>query len=202
MIAEASQDRRDLYRRLLRVVHASVRVTASRSRAQALVDDLVNDVWVHLLENRVIDRIDPARGSAEQLVYVAARNHTVSLLRKHKRLAWQVVIPRDDGALALDVPAGGTDRVGLLLAHRDLTRALESFHEDEREMLLLSLLYDLTAAEILAVREEPVDGASIGAMQKRLQRLKDRLGDIVAGAVSTPGPPGRSAGRATANERP
>ncbi|MFT3766687.1 MAG: hypothetical protein QM820_14405 [Minicystis sp.] len=151
----------------------------------------MNDVWVHLLEKRVIDRIDPARGSAEQLVYVAARNHTISLLRRQKRLAWQIVVPPDDGAIELDAPTQGPEPVWLLLAHRDLRRGLERFAEDEREMLLLSLLYDLTAAEILAVREEPADSASVGAMQKRLQRLKDRLGEVVAEVVSTPQGPAR-----------
>ncbi|APR83114.1 Hypothetical protein A7982_08463 [Minicystis rosea] len=187
--------RKELYRRLLRVVNGAVRTTAARSRSPANLDDLVNDVWVHLLEKRVLDRIDPTRGSAEQLVYVAARNHTISLLRKQKRLAFQIVVPQDDAALELEVPSQGPSPVMLLLAHRDLRRGLERFQEDEREMLLLSLLYDLTAAEILAVREEPADSASVGAMQKRLQRLKDRLGEIVAEVVSTPGAPARREGK-------
>lgn len=179
-------ERRELYRRLLRVVNAAVNRTAALARAQADADDLVNEVWVHLLETRILDKVDPARGSAEQLVYVAACRHTLSLLRKRKRLAWRF-IPADEGAIQLEMPAPGPEPVWLRLAHRDLIRALEHFNEDDRELLLLSLLYDLTAAEILAVREEPTDGARVGAMQKRLQRLKDKLGERLAEVVSTPG---------------
>lgn len=178
-------ERRELYRRLLRVVSAAVASAARRSSAAADVDDLIGEVWLHLVEKKVLERVDPARGSVEQLVYIAARNRTISVLRARRRVGWHEVL-KDDAAFTLDIPAPGPHAVWVALAHRDLARALEHFTEEDREVLFLSLAYDLTAAEIAEVRGEAVNEAKIAATQKRLQRLKEKLNDRLNEIVSTP----------------
>ncbi len=177
--------RRELYARLTRVVVQAVRSVVARGRSTADIEDLVGEVWLHLVERRVLEKVNPARGAAESLVYVAARNHTISLLRKRRLLPWQIVA-LDDGSLRLELPSEGPDPVALLLAHRELLRLLGTFSESEREILLLSLLHDLTAAEILAVCGQPDGDAAVAAMQKRVQRLKKTLGGLLEDAVSTP----------------
>jgi DNA-directed RNA polymerase specialized sigma24 family protein len=179
-------ERNERYRRLLRVVNAAVRLTVARGRARADLDDFVGEVWLHLVEKGVLDQVDPARGTVEQLVFVAAKNCTLSRLRKEQRLSWQFVLA-GDGALTLDMPAPGPEPASVALAHRDLLRALQSFKEDEREELLLSILHDLTAAEILELRGHGTDERAVEAMKKRLQRLKIKLGEhLSAAVVSTP----------------
>ena len=179
-------ERNERYRRLLRVVNAAVRITVARSRARADIDDLVGEVWLHLVEKGVLDQVDPARGTAEQLVFVAAKNCTLSRLRKEQRLSWQFVLA-GDGALAFAVPAPGPEPASVALAHRDLLRGLESFKPEEREELLLSLLHDLTAAEILELRGQAAEERAVEAMKKKLQRLKIKLGEhLSAVSVSTP----------------
>ncbi len=123
-------ERNERYRRLLRVVNAAVRITLARGRTQADIDDFLGDVWLHLVEKGVLDQVDPARGTAEQLVFVAAKNCTLSRLRKEQRLSWQFVLA-GDGALTLDVPASGPEPGLVALAHRDLLRALQSFKQEE-----------------------------------------------------------------------
>jgi DNA-directed RNA polymerase specialized sigma24 family protein len=179
-------ERNERYRRLLRVVNAAVRITLARGRTRADIDDFLGDVWLHLVEKGVLDQVDPARGTAEQLVFVAAKNCTLSRLRKEQRLSWQFVLA-GDGALTLDVPASGPEPGLVALAHRDLLRALQSFKQEEGEELLLSLLHDLTAAEILELRGLASEEKAVEAMKKKLQRLKIKLGEqLESGGVSTP----------------
>ncbi len=179
-------ERNERYRRLLRVVNAAVRITLARGRTRADIDDFLGDVWLHLVEKGVLDQVDPARGTAEQLVFVAAKNCTLSRLRKEQRLSWQFVLA-GDGALTLDVPASGPEPGLVALAHRDLLRALQSFKHEEGEELLLSLLHDLTAAEILELRGLAAEERAVEAMKKKLQRLKIKLGEhLESGGVSTP----------------
>ena len=178
-------NKQERYLRLVRVVAKAVRDAVKRSRSVVDVEDLIGEVWLHILERRVLEKVNPERGSEEALVYVAARNRALSLLRKRRLLPWQIV-PADDETLKLEVAGQGPDPVEVCLAHRDLLRVLGVFSEDDRELILLSLLHDLTAAEILEVRGEPADGKAIESMQKRLQRLKKRLGELLDEAVSTP----------------
>lgn len=191
------QHRQELYVRLIRVVAQAVRRSVARGRAAVDIEDLIGEVWLHLVERRVIESVNPARGTVEALVYVAARNHTLSLLRKRQLLPWQIV-PVDDESLRLEVPWDGPEPVAFhLVTHRDILRLLGSFSESDREILLLSLLHDLTAAEILAVLGEPDDERTRAAMQKRLQRAKKALGELVEGVVSTPGAAVRSTDKGT-----
>lgn len=168
----------------------AVQNTVARGRSTADIEDLVSEVWLHLIERRVLDKADPSRGTVESLVYVAARNYTLSLLRKRRLLPTKLVSV-DDQAEVLHVPGEGADPVELRLAHRDLTRVLEQFNDDDRELLALSLLHDLTAAEIVEVRGETVTEKAIEAMRKRLQRVKEDLGAALEELVSTPSPAAR-----------
>ncbi|MFT3770448.1 MAG: hypothetical protein QM820_33895 [Minicystis sp.] len=178
-------ERNERYRRLLRVVIAAVRITVGRGRAQADLDDLVGEVWLHLVEKGVLDQVNPERGTVEHLVFVAAKNCTLSRLRKQQRLSWQFVLTGDE-ALTLDVPVSGPEPTSVALAHRDLLRALQSFKQDESEELLLSIVHDLTAAEILELRGHPTDERAVEAMKKRLQRLKIRLGSHLSTMACPP----------------
>jgi DNA-directed RNA polymerase specialized sigma24 family protein len=178
-------ERNERYRRLLQVVSAAVRITVARGRARADLDDLEGEVWLHLVEKGVLDRVDPERGTAPQLVFIAARNLTISRLRRQQRLSWQFVLA-GDGALTFEVPTPGPEPVSVALARRDLLRILEGFEKDEREALLLSILHDLTAAEILEVRGQATDEGAVAAMQKALQRLKHKLGDRLSEVMSPP----------------
>jgi RNA polymerase sigma factor (sigma-70 family) len=171
--------REALYRRLLPIVSSAVRKAARRRSSEAELEDLIGEVWLHLVEKRVLEKHDPARGSVEQLFYVAARNEAISRLRSRRRVGWHVEL-KEDGVFMLDMPASGSEAESIVFAHRDVWRALAHFTEDDEEVLYLSLAYELTAAEILEVRREAVTEAKIGAMQKRLQRLKQRLGFSLA----------------------
>ena len=185
----SEREEREKYARLWLVVRHAVRRTAARCRAAADVDDLIGEVWLHLIENRVIEGADPARGKLESLLYVAARNRTLSLLRKKQPLPWQLV-PADDEHIELRLD--GPDPVLLRLAHRDLLRVSSRLSAPDHEVIFLSLLHDLTAAEILGVLGEEVTEKAINTMQRRLQRLKDRLGELLEEATSTPGSGGRN----------
>ena len=81
----------------------------------------------------------------------------------------------DDVAQELATPAGGTDQV------LDLQRCLSRLPPEQREVLLLVTLQDLTYDEVARIT-----GTPIGTVMSRLSRARGRLRELMDGTAAGP----------------
>jgi RNA polymerase sigma-70 factor (ECF subfamily) len=81
----------------------------------------------------------------------------------------------DDVAQELATPAGGADQV------LDLQRCLGRLPAEQREVLLLVTLQDLTYEEVARIT-----GTPIGTVMSRLSRARARLRELMHGTPTVP----------------
>jgi RNA polymerase sigma-70 factor (ECF subfamily) len=91
--------------------------------------------------------------------------------------AGQPTVDIDDAADALDAPDAGLDMA------IDLQRCLLRLPQDQRAVLLLVCLEDLSYAEVARIT-----GAPIGTVMSRLSRARSRLRELMDGAPPQPEP--------------
>lgn len=128
-------------------------------------DDLVQDTLERALSRLSLWR----RGNLRAWLFAIMHNLFVNQVRSPQRLEFA-----DDHAL-LDAPARPTQTDNLEL--HDLYTALQGLPAEQREVLLLVALEELTyeeAAKVLAV--------PIGTIMSRLSRARSRLRGLLAGA--------------------
>lgn len=125
-------------------------------------DDLVQDCL-----ERVVSRWHQRRadGDAATWVYTILHNLAINHLRSSRRRGIAVALDdAEDRALAK--PATQEDA----LRHRDLMRAVHGLPDDQRSVLLLVSVEDMTYAEAAKVLDVP-----IGTVMSRLARARERL---------------------------
>jgi RNA polymerase sigma-70 factor (ECF subfamily) len=143
-------------------------IPALRRYARALLhdrpaaDDLVQDCL-----ERVIARWHQRRadGDARTWVFTILHNLAMTRLRQIARRGRPVALDDVDEAAAVSAP---TQEDGL--QHRELLRALASLPEDQRGVLLLVSVEDLSYAETARVLDIP-----IGTVMSRLARAREKL---------------------------
>jgi RNA polymerase sigma factor (sigma-70 family) len=144
------------------------RYARSMLRNQAEADDLVQDCLL-----RVIDRWHQRRadGNARTWVFTILHNLAINYLRQKARRGAHMNL--DDVAEAsFTTPAG--QEVGL--THRDLQRSLAALPEEQRSVLLLVTVEDLSYAETAKVLDIPV-----GTVMSRLSRARSGLMKMMEG---------------------
>ena len=125
-------------------------------------DDLVQDCL-----ERVVGRWHQRRrdGNAAAWAYAILHNMAINQLRNARRRGIHVALDdAEDRALAR--PATQEDA----LRHRDLVRALQGLPDDQRSVLLLVSVEDMSYAETAEVLDIP-----IGTVMSRLARARERL---------------------------
>ena len=152
----------DMMRLVEPLIPALRRYARSLLRDAASADDLVQDCL-----ERVIGRWHQHRAdaNARTWVFTILHNLAVNRLKQTARRGRDMAI--DDASEAvLARPGNQEDR----LRHRDLLRGLQGLPEDQRSVLLLVSVEDLSYAEAARVLDIP-----IGTVMSRLSRARESL---------------------------
>jgi RNA polymerase sigma factor (sigma-70 family) len=138
------------------------RYARSLLRDRAAADDLVQDCL-----ERVISRWHQRRadGNARTWVFTILHNLAINRLRQTARRGRHVMLKDADDAV-LARPAIQEDG----LRHRDLQKGLAALPEDQRSVLLLVSVEDLSYAEAAKVL-----GIPVGTVMSRLARAREKL---------------------------
>ncbi|WBY02047.1 sigma-70 family RNA polymerase sigma factor [Ramlibacter tataouinensis] len=136
-------------------------------------DDLVQDTL-----ERACDRWQLWKAGSDLRAWLFTLMHNLFIdgARRALRQAGQRV-DIDDVAPELAVPAAATDQV------LDLQRCLLRLPEEQREVLLLVALQDLSYEEVARVT-----GTPIGTVMSRLSRARSRLRELMEGAAAPASP--------------
>ncbi len=141
---------------------------AYRTGDRNLAEDLLADVFERALRKR--RTFDPRRGSEITWLYAIALNR---LRDEHRRAE----VERRAFATLETEPEPEADRPEDRLAQRDeLTRALGTLSEPEREVLSLRFGADLTVPQIAKVTGEPLTTIE-GRLYRGLRRMRALLAD-------------------------
>jgi RNA polymerase sigma factor (sigma-70 family) len=161
----------DLMRLVEPLIPGLRRYARALLRDRAAADDLVQDCL-----ERVISRWHQRRddGNARAWVFTILRNLALNRLKQTARRGAHVAI-EDAGEAAFASAASQEDG----LRHRDLLRGLQGLTEDQRSVLLLVSVEDLSYAEAARVLDVP-----LGTVMSRLSRARENL--LRAMEVGTP----------------
>ncbi len=134
-------------------------------------DDLVQDCL-----ERTVGRWHQRRadGDARTWVFTILHNLAINSMRQRARRGWPVPVEDVDEAAFATAPVQD-DR----LRHRDLLQALKDLPEDQRAVLLLVSVEDLTYSEAARVL-----GIPIGTVMSRLARGREKLLRAMEGEVT------------------
>ena len=150
------------------MIPALRRYARSLLKDAAAADDLVQDTL-----ERTITRWhqrDP-EGNARTRVFTILHNLAMNGLRQTTRRGRQVDVDDMDETLAAQ-PALQEER----MLHADLLKALDALPEEQRAVLLLISVEDLSYAEAAKVLDVP-----IGTVMSRLSRGRERLLRLIDG---------------------
>lgn len=150
------------------------RYARSLLRDQAGADDLVQDCL-----ERVISRWHQRRADGDARTWVFTILHNLALNRLKQKARRGPHIPVEDVSEALFATAPAQEDH---LHHRAVLAALAKLPEDQRSVLLLVSVEDLSYSEAAAVL-----GVPVGTVMSRLSRARHRLAEIIEEG------PGRSA---------
>ena len=148
------------------------RVVAARAVNPADVDDLVQDCL-----ERAISRWSQRR-DGEVRAWLFAILHNLAVDRFRKAATRGTHIPIDD---ANENDFGEEAVQEQKLMYRDVMAKLARLPEDQRAVLLLVAVEDLSYAEAAKVLDIPV-----GTVMSRLSRARERLQQEIEGVASTP----------------
>ena len=155
-------------------------IPALRRYARALVRDavLADDLVQDCME-RTIARWHQRRpdGDTRTWVFAILHNLAISRLRQKARRGWHGSMEDVGESAMTHAPATQESR----LSHRDLVRALGELPEEQRSVLLLVSVEDMSYAEAAQVLDIP-----IGTVMSRLSRARDKLLRSMEGDAAAP----------------
>lgn len=142
------------------------RYARSLLRDQSAADDLVQDCL-----ERVISRWHQRRtdGNARTWVFTILHNLAINRMKQTARRGVHVTVDDLDEAAFATAPAQENR-----LHHRAVVDALSGLPEDQRSVLLLVSVEDLSYAETASILDVP-----IGTVMSRLSRARHRLAQIL-----------------------
>ncbi len=133
------------------------------------VDDLVHDCLV-----RALDQLHTHREDADVRAWLFAIMHNLFVSRlRHRRVRGHMDAVCEVNEEALGVPASQEEH----MYTRDVVRALKGLPVEQRSVLLLVSVEDLSYAEVAQVLAIP-----IGTVMSRLARARERLRRIMEGS--------------------
>jgi len=155
------------------LIPALRRYARSLMRDPSAADDLVQDCL-----ERAVGRWHQRRadGDAKTWVFAILHNLAINRLRQTQRRGRHIAIEdADEGAVAR--PPTQEDA----LRHRDLVRALGDLPEEQRSVVLLVSVEDLSYGEAAKVLDIP-----IGTVMSRLARAREKLRRAMEGGEEQP----------------
>ncbi|MFC3675327.1 sigma-70 family RNA polymerase sigma factor [Ferrovibrio xuzhouensis] len=135
-------------------------------RERAAADDLVQDCLERAIGRWHLRRAD---GNVQGWLFAILHNLAINRLRQSQSRGRHIAI-EDAGEAVLSQPPAQEDG----LHHGDVLRALDLLPEDQRSVLLLVSVEDLSYAEAAAVL-----GVPVGTVMSRLARGRERLRGIL-----------------------
>lgn len=162
----------DLVRMVQPLIPGLRRYARAMLRDAHSADDLVQDCL-----ERVVSRWHQRRaeGDVSTWTYTILHNLTINYLRSAKRRGPHVALDDAEDA-ALAHPPSQEDA----LRHRDLIHALQDLPDDQRSVLLLVSVEDMSYSEAAKVLDVP-----IGTVMSRLARARERLRRSLDGGPRT-----------------
>lgn len=146
-------------------------IPALRRYARALLrdpagaDDLVQDAL-----ERAVGRWSQRRSDGDARAWIFAILHNLAMTRLHRAARRPRLLPIDEAGELASPPAQEEG-----LRYQDVLSALSRLPEEQRVVLLLVAVEDLSYAEAAKVLEIPV-----GTVMSRLSRGRDRLHGILS----------------------
>jgi RNA polymerase sigma factor (sigma-70 family) len=142
-------------------------------RDRAAADDLLQDCLERAITRWHQRRAD---GDARTWLFTILHNLAISRLRQTARRGFSIALDDADESATARPP---TQEDGL--HHRAVLRALETLPEDQRAVLLLVSVEDLSYAETARVLDIPV-----GTVMSRLSRAREKLSRAMASEDQVP----------------
>jgi RNA polymerase sigma-70 factor (ECF subfamily) len=149
------------------LIPALRRYASGLLRDREAADDLVQDCLERVIRGWPRRRNDDARSWTFTILHNLAMNR----LKQRQRRGRHAPLDETDEA-SIARPGDQEDR----LHHRDLIRALGDLSEEQRSVLLLVSVEDLSYAETAQVL-----GIPVGTVMSRLSRGRDRLEQLLEG---------------------
>ena len=155
------------------LIPALRRYARSLLRDRAAADDLLQDCLERAITRWHQRRAD---GDARTWLFTILHNLAISRLRQVARRGAHVGLDDADESVTARPPSQEDG-----LRHREVLRALETLPEDQRAVLLLVSVEDLSYVEAARVLDIPV-----GTVMSRLSRAREKLSRTLASDVSMP----------------
>jgi RNA polymerase sigma-70 factor, ECF subfamily len=149
-------------------VPALRRYARSLLRDRQEVDDLVHDCLV-----RALDQLHTRRDDGDLRAWLFAIMHNLFISRARRNKAWSRTVSLEE--VNQDDLGMRATQEGHVQA-RDLLRALDELSEEQRSVLLLVTVEDLSYAQVAQVL-----GIPIGTVMSRLSRARERLRQMTEG---------------------
>ena len=149
------------------LIPALRRYARSLLRDRAAADDLLQDCLERAITRWHQRRAD---GDARTWLFTILHNLAISRLRQMARRGRDVALDEADETVTARPP---TQEDGL--RHREMLRALATLPEEQRSVLLLVSVEDLTYGEAARVLDIP-----IGTVMSRLSRAREKLSRAMA----------------------
>ena len=160
----------DMARQIEPLIRSLRRYARGLLRDRGASDDLVQDGLEHAIGRWHQRRPD---GDARSWLFAILHNLALNRLRQSARRGPHLPI---EAAAETSTALPPVQEQGL--RHRDLLRALESLPEEQRSVVLLVSVEDLSYAEVAEVLKIPV-----GTVMSRLSRGRERLRLAMEGAA-------------------
>lgn len=152
------------------LIPALRRYAAAMVRNRELADDLVQDCLERAISNWKTRR---QAANTRQWVFAIAHNLIMSRLRQDARRGEHIDIADVDEA-AVAAPAPQESR----LRHEEVLRAIAALPDDQRAVITLVSVEDLSYAEAAQTLDIP-----IGTVMSRLARARERLARALEGGL-------------------
>lgn len=160
----------DMIRIIEPMIPALRRYARALVRDRSAADDLVQDCLERAIAHWHQRRHD---GNPRAWVFAILHNLFRTRARRIASRPFHIAMEdTDEGALAVGAPQE------LQLRYRETVEALAKLPDEQRAVLLLVAVEDLTYAEAAKVLDVP-----IGTVMSRLSRARERLSDIMSGAA-------------------
>ncbi len=162
---------KDLLQHVEPMIPALRRYARALLREQAAADDLVQDCL-----EKVITYWDSRRGHGDTRSWVFAILHNLAMTALRRQAGTRGLhVAIEDVAESLSARATQEDG----LHYRDLMSALDTLPADQRSVLLLVSVEDMSYADAARVLDIP-----IGTVMSRLSRARERLLKIMDGSAA------------------
>ena len=176
-ILAAASRREDWACRALYDAHSASVTAFVRSRASEDVDDIVNEIFLGAFTG--LPRFEGDEAGFKAWLFRIARNKINDHHRRRHRRVQQTPLGSTDSERQ---PSGDGGEFELGESSDEVTRILQVLTDDQREVILLRVIADLSIEQVAEIMDKPA-----GAIKALQHRAIEALGRHLGSARSTPG---------------